>query len=56
MHPMPKSTARSRSSSAACGCRRCTCANAPRCRCHVFNALVALALWDLRRTVRSSAS
>ncbi|WP_415909861.1 hypothetical protein [Oleiharenicola sp. Vm1] len=53
---MPKSIARSRPSRpAACGCRRCTCVNTPRCRCHVFNALVALALWDLRRATRAVA-
>ena len=35
-----------------CGCQNCLCRRGPRCRCHDYNALLALALWDFGRTIR----
>ena len=35
-----------------CGCDRCLCHRGPRCRCHDYNALLALALWDFGQMVR----
>lgn len=39
-----------------CGCHQCLCRRGPRCRCHDYNALLALALWDLGRMVRRHRS
>jgi hypothetical protein len=37
----------------ACGCKQhCRCQRALRCRCHDYNALLALTLWDYSRAVR----
>jgi hypothetical protein len=34
-----------------CGCQNCLCHRGPRCRCHSYNALLALAIWDYRREI-----
>lgn len=41
-----------RDDSIPCGCERCLCRRGPRCRCHDYNALLALALWDFGLMVR----
>lgn len=35
-----------------CGCENCLCRRGPRCRCHDYNALLALVLWDYGRAFR----
>ena len=35
-----------------CGCNSCLCRRGPRCRCHNYNALLALAIWDFGRFLR----
>ena len=35
-----------------CGCPNCLCRRGPRCRCHDYNALLTLALWDFGRARR----
>jgi hypothetical protein len=35
-----------------CGCQNCLCRRGPRCRCHDYNALLALALWDFGQMIR----
>lgn len=36
-----------------CGCKRtCRCQHEPRCRSRDTNALLALALWDYKRSLR----
>ncbi len=35
-----------------CGCTRCSCRHQPHCRCHVYDALTALVLWDYARSIR----
>jgi hypothetical protein len=47
---MPKIT--QPSSVPSCGCNRCNCNRGPRCRCHDYNALMALAFWDFARMLR----
>ncbi|MBI2518612.1 MAG: hypothetical protein HYV95_17190 [Opitutae bacterium] len=37
-----------------CGCAQCLCRRGPRCRCHAYNALLALAFWDFGRSFRRS--
>lgn len=49
---MSKATAKSDIPS--CGCERCHCRRGPRCRCHDYNALLALILWDYSRMLRRS--
>ena len=34
-----------------CGCESCLCRRGPRCRCHDYNALLDLAIWDLGRVL-----
>jgi len=37
----------------SCGCNRtCRCHRELRCRCHDYNALLALTLWDYGRMIR----
>ena len=49
IHLMPKTT---KESTPPCGCKNCLCRRGARCRCHDYNALLALALWDFGRTLR----
>lgn len=49
IHPMNQTKA---SSLPPCGCQNCLCRRGPRCRCHDYNALLALALWDFGRALR----
>jgi len=51
-HPMIKS----KETIPPCGCQNCSCRRGPRCRCHDYNALLALALWDFGRMVRRQSS
>ncbi|HUG12751.1 MAG TPA: hypothetical protein VMM36_17175 [Opitutaceae bacterium] len=39
-----------RTLAATCGCNTCQCAR--RCRCQDLNALIALTLWDISRSLR----
>lgn len=52
-HPMSTST---KKTPAPCGCQNCLCRRGLRCRCHDYNALLALALWDFGREVRRRLS
>lgn len=47
---MSKSTAKT--DVPPCGCKRCQCHRGPRCRCHDYNALLSLVLWDFGRMLR----
>ena len=51
---MPKSTTRSTPRARlSCGCEHCSCCRrSPRCVCHDYNALLALALWEYGRVLR----
>ncbi|HEY0862507.1 MAG TPA: hypothetical protein VGD97_00240 [Lacunisphaera sp.] len=40
----------------SCGCQNCSCRRGPRCRCHDYNALLALALWDFGQMIRRRQS
>jgi hypothetical protein len=55
IHPMSNLT---KETPPPCGCQSCLCRRGPRCRCHDYNALLALALWDfgcmLRRRKRTT--
>lgn len=46
---MPKTT---KETTPPCGCENCLCRRGARCRCHDYNALLALALWDFGRSLR----
>ncbi len=48
---MPKSSAKNTIPPCGCG-RTCRCRNESRCRCHDYNALLALTLWDYGRAIR----
>lgn len=39
-----------------CGCNRCHCERGPHCRCHTYNALLALSLAEFGRMVRRHAA
>ncbi|MDI1337439.1 MAG: hypothetical protein PSU94_14745 [Lacunisphaera sp.] len=39
-----------------CGCLNCLCHRGPRCRCHAYNTLLALAFWDFGRVLRRRRS
>lgn len=36
----------------ACGCKNCACRRGLRCRCHDYNALLTLTLWDFGQIIR----
>jgi len=50
IHPMSKKS--TQNSIPSCGCKNCLCHRGPRCRCHDYNALLALALWDFGQMFR----
>lgn len=54
IHPMPKKTRPV--TPPPCGCSNCLCHRDLRCRCHDYNALLALVLWDLGRSLRRQPS
>lgn len=37
----------------SCGCQKCRCHRGLRCRCHDYNALLVLALWDYALMLRA---
>ena len=49
-HPMSKTT--TKETPPPCGSQHCSCRRGPRCRCHDYNALLALARWDFGRMIR----
>jgi hypothetical protein len=50
LHPMKNDPAKN--TMPPCGCQQCLCRRGPRCRCHAYNALLAIALWDFGRAIR----
>lgn len=51
LNPMPTSSIKKEIPS--CGCQKCRCHRGLRCRCHDYNALLVLALWDYALMLRA---